>query len=83
MVVLHFYSRSPGWATREHPQRYYLSPGLELCAEQAAPHIGLTGAAIARDADAPAALRDMARVYDTWYLFPTGTCMGCGPEHCV
>ena len=50
---------------------------------QAAPYIGLTGGAIVRDAAAPAALRDLARFYHTWYLYPTGTCVGCGPEHCV
>ena len=83
MVVLYFYSRCPGWDSPEHPQRYYLSPGVELPAEQAQRYIGLTGAAIARQNAAPEALRNLARVYDTWHLYPAGTCVGCGPEHCV
>ena len=44
---------------------------------------GWDSAAIARHNAAPEALRNLARVYDTWHLYPAGTCVGCGPEHCV
>ena len=37
-------------------------------------YIGLTGAAIARHNAVPEAVRNLARVYDTWHLYPAGTC---------
>ena len=84
MATLHFCSRKRGWMTDDTQlmYRYYCSPSIELSHEAAARWTGRTGAQIiAGDAPPPEALRRLASIFDTWYLYPVGTSLGCGPEH--
>ena len=86
--MLRFCSRQRGWIT-DDPRltyRYYSSPSIQLSPEEAARWTGRTGAQICRNkagGAAPAALLRLARIFDTWYLYPDTISIGCGPEHYV